>query len=99
MANQNHPKVHFSWCIADIQKNSRTVVLTTRGVSFVTYLWGSFTDNIQVLLEAPHRENHLKDSVLLTVDLTKGVADEAIRRKDSIIITYRKYIWCLLERR
>lgn len=43
-----------------------------------------------VLLEAPHRKNHLKNSVLLTVDLTKGVADEAIRRKDSVVIAYRK---------
>ena len=43
-----------------------------------------------VLLEAPHRKNHLKNSVLLTVDLTKGVADEAIRRKDSVVIAYRE---------
>lgn len=43
-----------------------------------------------VLLEAPHRKDHLKNSVLLTVDLTKGVADEAIRRKDSVVIAYRK---------
>ena len=44
----------------------------------------------EVLLEAPYsplrkREN----SVLLTVDLTKAVADEAIERGDSIIIAYR----------
>lgn len=30
------------------------------------------------------------NSVLLTVDLTKAVADEAIERKDSIVIAYRK---------
>ncbi len=29
------------------------------------------------------------NSVLLTVDLTKAVVDEAIERKDSIIIAYR----------
>ena len=29
------------------------------------------------------------NSVLLTVDLTKAVADEAIARNDSIIIAYR----------
>ncbi|KAJ8063609.1 hypothetical protein OCU04_007477 [Sclerotinia nivalis] len=50
-------------------------------------------DNTGLLLEAPHRENHLKDSVLLTVDLTKGVADEAIRRKDSVIVTYHPIIF------
>lgn len=30
------------------------------------------------------------NAVLLTVDLTKAVADEAIERKDSIVIAYRK---------
>ncbi|KAB8293000.1 hypothetical protein EYC80_007362 [Monilinia laxa] len=50
-------------------------------------------DNTGLLLEAPHRENHLKNSVLLTVDLTKGVADEAIRRKDSVIVTYHPIIF------
>lgn len=44
-----------------------------------------------VLLEAPHRKDHLKNSVLLTIDLTKGVADEAIRRKDSVVIAYRGF--------
>lgn len=29
------------------------------------------------------------NSVLLTVDLTKAVADEAIERNDSIVIAYR----------
>ena len=31
------------------------------------------------------------NSVLLTVDLTKAVADEAIERADSVIVAYRKY--------
>jgi len=31
------------------------------------------------------------NSVLLTVDLTKAVADEAIARNDSIIIAYRSF--------
>jgi len=31
------------------------------------------------------------NSVLLTVDLTKAVADEAIERNDSIVIAYRTY--------
>lgn len=45
-----------------------------------------------VLLEAPARP-HLKNSVLLTVDLTKAVVDEAIERKDSVIVAYRKYLF------
>lgn len=42
-----------------------------------------------MLLEAPHRP-HLKDSVLLTVDLTQAVADEAIANKHSIVVSYRE---------
>jgi len=52
---------------------------------------------VTVLLEAPYRKGHLRNSVLLTVDLTKGVADEAIRRKDSIIIAYRQSAFQLLH--
>jgi putative NIF3 family GTP cyclohydrolase 1 type 2 len=48
------------------------------------------TKRTTVLLEAPYRPDNLKNSVLLTVDLTRGVADEAIARKDSIIVTYRE---------
>jgi import inner membrane translocase subunit TIM54 len=44
-----------------------------------------------VLLESPFDPKHqLKNSVLLTTDLTKAVADEAIARRDSIIVAYRK---------
>jgi len=46
-----------------------------------------------VLLEAPFdpiRRN--MNSVLLTVDLTKAVVDEAIERNDSIIVAYRGFI-------
>ena len=32
------------------------------------------------------------NSVLLTVDLTKAVVDEAIERSDSVIIAYRMYL-------
>lgn len=46
--------------------------------------------HVTVLLEAPHRKGYNNNSVLLCVDLTKGVADEAIRRKDSVIIAYRE---------
>ncbi|EEQ30433.1 hypothetical protein McanMca71_002321 [Microsporum canis] len=47
-------------------------------------------DNTGLLLEAPlNRHRRLRNSVLLTVDLTKAVADEAISRGYSIIIAYR----------
>lgn len=49
-------------------------------------------DNTGLLLESPFdplRRN--MNSVLLTVDLTKAVADEAIERQDSIIIAYRGF--------
>lgn len=35
------------------------------------------------------------NSVLLTIDLTKAVADEAIERKDCVVVSYRTLI-CLL---
>ncbi|KJX92734.1 Ng1 interacting factor Nif3 like protein [Zymoseptoria brevis] len=51
-------------------------------------------DNTGLLLESPfspaRRQNN---SVLLTIDLTKAVADEAIRRKDSIVVAYHPIIF------
>ncbi|KAI9685178.1 MAG: hypothetical protein M1822_004765 [Bathelium mastoideum] len=47
-------------------------------------------DNTGLLLEAPFDPlRRQMNSVLLTVDLTKAVADEAIERNDSIIVAYR----------
>lgn len=44
------------------------------------------------MLEAPFDPlRRQMNSVLLTVDLTKAVADEAIERKDSIVVAYRAY--------
>ncbi|KAK2738568.1 hypothetical protein FQN57_006991 [Myotisia sp. PD_48] len=51
-------------------------------------------DNTGLLLDAPARsDKKQKNSVLLTIDLTKAVADEAIRRGDSIIIAYHPIIF------
>ncbi|RKF72788.1 Protein NIF3-like protein [Golovinomyces cichoracearum] len=50
-------------------------------------------DNTGLLLEAPYRPNHLNNSVLLTIDLTTAVTNEAIARKDSIIIAYHPIIF------
>ncbi|KAI9654371.1 MAG: hypothetical protein M1821_006687 [Bathelium mastoideum] len=51
-------------------------------------------DNTGLLLEAPFDPlRRQMNSVLLTVDLTKAVADEAIERNDSIIVAYHK-VYC-----
>lgn len=68
-----------------------TVVAAMRKL-YPEKLADSSFDNTGLLLEAPYRP-HLKNSVLLTVDLTKAVADEAIARKDSIIIAYHPIIF------
>lgn len=48
------------------------------------------SDNGKVLLEAPFDPiRRQMNSVLLTIDLTKAVADEAIERKDCIVVAYR----------
>lgn len=50
-----------------------------------------------VLLEAPFDPlRRQMNSVLLTVDLTRAVADEAIERKDSIVIAYREFLFLRL---
>ena len=42
------------------------------------------------MLEAPFDPiRRQMNSVLLTVDLTKAVADEAIERKDCVVVAYR----------
>ena len=47
-----------------------------------------------MLLEAPlNPVRRQMNSVLLTIDLTKAVADEAIARKDCVVVAYR--LWCL----
>ena len=77
---------------AGIRKVLRTRVLIILGVSLNCQTYSDLaTEHSEVLLEAPYRPGHLKNSVLLTVDLTKGVVDEAIARKDSIIVAYRKF--------
>lgn len=52
-------------------------------------LFGADWINI-VLLEAPFDPSRRqKNSVLLAIDLTTAVADEAIKRRDSAIVAYR----------
>ncbi|KAF2152755.1 NGG1p interacting factor 3 [Myriangium duriaei CBS 260.36] len=51
-------------------------------------------DNTGLLLEAPFDPiRRQMNSALLTIDLTKAVADEAIERNDSIVIAYHPIIF------
>ncbi|KAF2495245.1 NGG1p interacting factor 3, partial [Lophium mytilinum] len=51
-------------------------------------------DNTGLLLESPFDPlRRQMNSVLLTVDLTKAVADEAIERNDSVIVAYHPIIF------
>lgn len=51
-------------------------------------------DNTGLLLEAPFDPiRRQMNSALLTIDLTKAVADEAIERNDSIIVAYHPIIF------
>ncbi|KAJ6015982.1 hypothetical protein N7540_010573 [Penicillium herquei] len=51
-------------------------------------------DNTGLLLEAPFEPSRRqKNSVLLAIDLTTAVADEAIRRQDSTIVAYHPIIF------
>lgn len=44
-----------------------------------------------MLLEAPFDKSRAnKNSVLLTIDLTTAVADEAIKNRNSVVVAYRK---------
>ena len=50
-------------------------------------------DKSPVLLEAPFDPiRRQMNSVLLTIDLTKAVADEAIARKDCVVVSYRMLV-------
>ncbi|KAL8874329.1 MAG: hypothetical protein Q9174_000328 [Haloplaca sp. 1 TL-2023] len=51
-------------------------------------------DNTGLLLEAPFDPiRRQMNSVLLTIDLTKAVADEAIQRKDCVVVAYHPIIF------
>lgn len=53
-------------------------------------IWQTWINQKIVLLESPFDSlRRQMNSVLLTVDLTKAVADEAIERSDSIVVAYR----------
>jgi hypothetical protein len=77
--------------LIDTPRSSQTAALTILGVCRYLAVPFEETKHFKVLLEAPYRQQHLKNSVLLTVDLTKAVADEAITRGDSVIIAYRGF--------
>jgi hypothetical protein len=75
---------------SDIRRSLQTRAGTTPGVRFTLYRICRVNNHL-VLLEAPFDPlRRQMNSVLLTVDLTKAVADEAIERKDSVVIAYRE---------
>ena len=56
-------------------------------------------DNTGLLLEAPFdrsKHDRLKNEVLLTIDLTTAVADEAIKRGSGLVLAYRESLESLL---
>lgn len=65
-----------------------------RSIRFTPFKWlAQSTDlgPLAVLLEAPFdNSRRQKNSVLLTIDLTKAVADEAIKNKNSVVVAYRE---------
>lgn len=73
---------------------TKAVVQAVRNLYPETLADSSF-DNTGLLLEAPFTESTWKNrsSVLLTGDLTKGVADEAIKKGSSIVIAYHPIIF------
>ncbi|KAL6239085.1 hypothetical protein BDW75DRAFT_199553 [Aspergillus navahoensis] len=72
---------------------TRAVVSSMRKLYPETLADKSF-DNTGLLLEAPFNPTRRqKNSVLLTIDLTKAVADEAIARKDSVVVAYHPIIF------
>ena len=90
IANQRTPLLT---CTAT-HKHSQTKPGITLAVWPITFPQQCDTeaDNILVLLEAPDRTDRPSPKthrVLLTIDLTKAVADEAISLKSSVIVAYR----------
>ncbi|KAK1147685.1 hypothetical protein N8T08_001030 [Aspergillus melleus] len=72
---------------------TRAVVSSMRNLYPESLAEKSF-DNTGLLLEAPfNHERRQRNSVLLAIDLTKAVADEAIARKDSVVVAYHPIIF------
>ncbi|MCJ1362260.1 NGG1 interacting factor [Acarospora aff. strigata] len=72
---------------------TRAVVSSMRKL-YPEALADSTFDNTGLLLEAPFDPiRRQMNSVLLTVDLTKAVADEAIERKDCVVVAYHPIIF------
>lgn len=72
---------------------TRAVVRAMRRL-YPEELADSSFDNTGLLLEAPFDPiRRQMNSVLLTIDLTKAVADEAIERKDCVVVSYHPIIF------
>ncbi|KAJ5232045.1 hypothetical protein N7468_005001 [Penicillium chermesinum] len=73
---------------------TRTVVSSMRKLYPEALADKSF-DNTGLLLEAPFdpTKRRQRNSVLLTIDLTAAVAEEAIARRDSVVVAYHPIIF------
>ncbi len=82
------------WLLADILKHWQIRASITLDVGFITANRSRIElTRWAVLLEAPFDPiRRQMNSVLLTIDLTKAVADEAIERKDCVVVSYRMHI-------
>ena len=80
--------------LEDIRNYSQIRAGTILAVSYSTKrIQNSLLTPLLVLLEAPFDPlRRQMNSVLLTVDLTKAVVDEAIERQDSLVVAYRMLI-------
>lgn len=78
--------------IHTLPQSSRQTYLTR--LSYPTALADNSWDNTGLLLEAPFVPSRRQsNNVLLTIDLTKAVADEAIALKSSIVVAYHPIIF------
>ena len=92
---QSAPPIHSEAdaCATGIPRLWLIRALTIQDVGADRQYKDDHADDSVVLLEAPfdpsRRQNN---SVLLTIDLTRAVADEAIARKDSVVVAYRMHL-------
>lgn len=89
----------YSRHVASMTQNINSAPFTRAVVNAVRRLYPESLadktwDNTGLLLEAPFNPaRRQKNRVLLTIDLTKAVADEAIEQKVSIVVAYHPIIF------
>jgi dinuclear metal center YbgI/SA1388 family protein len=80
----------FNWLFGLIVTNLHTLTSSSYPKALADNSW----DNTGLLLEAPFvASRRQSNTVLLTIDLTKAVADEAIALQSSIVVAYHPIIF------